>query len=124
EYGSRLYGPADVSRFIQRRDENRLAAGGGKRTSYRFGAATIGVRLDHAGTFGRYRGLLQLAPVRNDGVEVDGQDAGRGGQRRRLVGLGREKGALRDRFRIGDDVHAAVLRAMPRWFNRATCRPQ
>src|SRR5256885_11316621 len=45
------------------------------------------------------------APVGDDGVEVDGQDAG--GMRRRLIGFRRKDRAFRQRFWIGYDVHAA-----------------
>ena len=79
---------AHGSRFVQRGDEECLAAGRGERAGDRFDAAAIGIGLDHAGAFGRHGGLLQLAPVGDDGVEVDGQDPGRVGQRRRLVGFG------------------------------------
>ena len=98
---------ADHARFVQGCDKEGLAAGIGQRARDLFGAAAIGVRLDHAGAFGRHRRLLELAPVGDDGVEVDGQDAGGGCKRRRLVRLGREQGAWRDRFGIGCDVHAA-----------------
>ena len=46
-----------------------------QRPRHRFGAAAIGVGLDHGGAFGRHRGLLELAPVGDDGVEIDGEDA-------------------------------------------------
>ncbi len=92
----------DDLRFIQRGDEERLAAGVGQRARHLLGAAAIGIGLDDAGAFGRHRRLLQLAPVGDDGVEVDGEDAGRAGMRRGEVGLGREQGLW-----IGGDVHAA-----------------
>ena len=69
---------ADHARFIDRCDEKRLAPGTRQRAGHLFGAAAIGVRLHHAGAFGRHRRLLELAPVGDNGVEVDGQDA-RGG---------------------------------------------
>ena len=115
--GGRRHGGASGAGLVHGGDEKRLAAGGGKRPGDRIEAAAIGVRLDHAGAFGRHRGFLELAPVGDDGVEVDGQDAGGGRERRRLTGLGRQQ--LADRFRVGGDVHAAVLRATVRRFNRA-----
>ncbi len=98
---------ADHARLIEGGDEERLAAGVGQRARDLFGAAAIGVGLDHAGAFGRHGRLLELAPVGDDGVEIDGQHAGRAGKRCGLVRLGREQGAGRDRFRVGGDVHAA-----------------
>jgi hypothetical protein len=80
---------AQRARLLERSDKECLAAGGGKRAADRLDAAAVGVGLDHAGAFGRHGGLLQLAPVRDDGVEVDGQDPSRGGQRRGLVCFGR-----------------------------------
>ena len=92
---------ADDAGFIERCHEKGLAAGAGERARDRFGAAAIGVGLDHAGAFGRHRRLLELAPVGDDGVEIDGEDAGGGRQRGRLVGLSREDGAWRGQFRVG-----------------------
>ena len=107
------------ARFIQRGDEKRLAAGARQRAGDRLGAAAIGVRLDHAGAFGRHRGLLELAPVGDDGVEIDGEHAGGSRQRGRLVRFRREQVAGRDRIRVGDDVHAALYAPAARRFNRA-----
>ena len=42
-----------------------------------FSPAAIGVRLDRAAAFRRHGGLLELAPVGDDGVEIDREDAGR-----------------------------------------------
>ena len=66
---------ADNAGFVEGCHEKCLAAGAGQRTGDRFGAAAIGVGLDHAGAFGRHRRLLELAPVGDDGVEIDGEDA-------------------------------------------------
>src|SRR6185312_5924393 len=85
----------------------------------RFDAATIGIRLDDAGAFGRYGRLLELAPVRDDRVEIDGEDAVIGRERRRLVGLGRQQGARQRWIGTGNDVHAASLCGARRSFNRA-----
>ena len=105
------------ARFIQGGDEKRLAAGGRQRPRHRFDAAAIGVGLDHGGAFGRHRGLLELAPVGDDGVEIDGEDAGLGGgcrsKRRRGVRLGRQQAAGRDRFQVGNGVHAAHYAPAP-----------
>ena len=94
-------GAADHPGFVQRRDEEGLAAGVGQRARHLFCAAAIGIGLDHAGAFGRHRGLFQLAPVGDDGVEIDGEDAGRAGMRRRLVGFRRQQGACGSDFGSG-----------------------
>ena len=72
-------GGAGGAGFIEGGDEERLAAGAGERARDRVEPAAIGVGLDHAGAFGRHRGLLELAPVGDDGVEIDGEHAGGGG---------------------------------------------
>ena len=96
-------GGADIAGFIQRGDKEGLAAGAGQRARHRAGAAAIGIGLDHTGAFGRHRGLFQLAPVGDDGVEIDGQHAGRGRHRGGLVGVGRRArrspGSISDRGR-------------------------
>ena len=102
---------AHDARFIERGNEERLAAGGGKRPRHLFGAAAIGIRLDDTGAFGWHRRLLELAPVGDDGVEIDRQHAGGGHERGRLVRLRREQGALRNRFGVGGDVHAPFYAA-------------
>ena len=104
----RRQGGAGGPRFVERGDKKRLAAGGRERACNRIDAAAIGVRLDHPGAFGRHRGLLELAPVGNDGVEIDGEHAGRTRRHGRLVRFGREQLARRDRIRVGNDVHAAL----------------
>jgi hypothetical protein len=100
------------ARFIQGCHEKRLAAGGRKRARHRFGAAAIGIGLDHGGAFGRYRGFLELAPVRDNGVEIDGENAGRrggcGGERCRGIRLRRQQAAGWNRFQIGNRGHAAL----------------
>ena len=75
-------------------------------------AQPIGIGLDPPGTFGRHAGFLQLAPIGDDGIEIDGQDAGGAGQRRRRVGFRGWQAAGHDRFGIGNEVHglAIVLR--------------
>ena len=107
--GRRRYGCTDGCRFIQRGDKERLAPGIGERTGNGCGAATIGVRLDHAGTFRRYRGFLQLPPIGDDGVEVDRENAGGGRRYRPLTRVRRERAGCRERFRIGSGVHASSL---------------
>ncbi len=98
--------------FIERGDEKRFAAGAGQRTGDRIEPAAIGVRLDHAGAIGRHGDFLQLAPVGDDGVEIDGQDPGgrRGGsgECRSRVRLGRQYAAGDNRFGIGSGIHAAL----------------
>ena len=112
------------ARFIQGGDEKRLAAGGRQRPRHRFDAAAIGVGLDHGGAFGRHRGLLELAPVGDDGVEIDGEDAR---LRRRLprpapprrsppATTGRRAGSISDRKRGS----CRTLRARGAWFNLAS----
>ena len=102
---------ANHAGLIEGGDEKRLAAGASKRARHLFGAAAIGIRLDDTGAFGRHRRLLELAPVGDDGVEIDRQHAGCGRERGGLVRLGREQGALRDGFGIGGDVHAPFYAA-------------
>ncbi len=99
---------AGDTRFIQCGDEEGLAAGASQRAGDRTRPAAIGVGLDDAGAFGRHGGFLELAPVGDDGVEIDGEDAIGGRKVRRLVGFGREQGADRYLLRIGNDVHAAL----------------
>ena len=102
---------ANHAGLIEGGDEKRLAAGGSKRPRHLFGAAAIGIRLDDTGAFGRHRGLLELAPVGDDGVEIDRQHAGGRHERGRLVRLRREQGALRNGFGVGGDVHAPFYAA-------------
>ena len=90
ERGRGRHRRADGLGLIERRDKEGLAAGVGKRAGDLFGAAAIGVGLDHAGAFGGHPGLFELAPVGDDGVEIDGQNAGGGRKRRRLVGFRRQ----------------------------------
>jgi hypothetical protein len=99
---------ADHGGFVEGCHEKRLAAGAGERARDLFGAAAIGVGLDHAGAFGRHRQLLELAPISDDGVEIDGEGRGGGRQRGGLVGLSREDGAGRGKFRVGNNVHAIL----------------
>ena len=62
-----------------------------ERARDRLDAAAIGVGLDHGGAFRRHRGLLELPPVGDDGVEVDGEDAGGARQRRGLLASGERR---------------------------------
>jgi hypothetical protein len=78
------------ARLFESCDKEGLAAGRDQRLRHLFGAAAIGVGLDHGGAFGGNRGLLQPSPVGDDGVEIDGENTGRGCERRRLVRLGRQ----------------------------------
>src|SRR5450759_4323762 len=100
------------ARFIEGGYEKRLAAGTGQRSRDRLDPAAIGVRLDHRGAFGRHGGFLELAPVRNDGIEVDGEPAGSGGggsgESRRFIRLRGQRVAGGDQFGIGNGVHAAL----------------
>ena len=80
-------------------DEERLAARAHERGRHRLEAAAIGVRLDHGGALGGRRAVGQLAPVGDDRVEVDRQDAAG----LRLGGLGRLRRP--DGFRSGHGSH-------------------
>ncbi len=103
----RRYRSANHAGLIERGDEKRLAAGSRQRAGDLGCAAAIGIRLDDAGAFGRHRRFLELAPVGDDGVEIDRQHAGRAARDRGgLVRFRRERGALRDGLGIGGDVHA------------------
>ncbi|MFN5280482.1 alanine racemase, partial [Bradyrhizobium sp.] len=52
-------------------------------------AAVVKANAYGCGAFRRYRGLLEFAPVGDDGVEVDGQDAGGGRIGRQQIGFRR-----------------------------------
>ncbi|MGY3648946.1 hypothetical protein ACVWW2_004237 [Bradyrhizobium sp. LM4.3] len=98
-------------------DEEGLATGLVQGTRNLLGTAAIGVGLDHRRAFGWHRGLLELAPVGDDGVKVDGEHAAEGSERGSLIGLRGEKAGLRDHFRVGRHCHDAVLRKRPLRFN-------
>ena len=78
---------AGAPRLVQGGDEECLAACGGEGVGDRLDAAAIGVRLHDAGAFGRHAAAFQLAPVGDDGVEIDGEHTVRGRvERARLAG--------------------------------------
>src|SRR6266478_7923677 len=61
------------ARFLKCRHEEGLAAGRRERARHWLDPASISVSLDHAGAFGGNGGLLKPAPVRDEGVKIDGQ---------------------------------------------------
>src|SRR5262249_25958291 len=84
--GAGLHLAGDAA-FVQRGDEEGLAALVGERLGDRADAEAVGVGLDDAGALGAARGLVQTRPVGAQGGEVDGQD-GAGRQRDRAARAG------------------------------------